>query len=545
MWSNMVYLYPYIPHKKWLYIGLVALTFECFTPVLAMLYNRQLIDRVFIHGQVEQFIPLLVLFLVFFFAPKLFFTIRKIIYFEMGYQLQESLMREYLQKVYRLSTGTFQKETGAKLLHNLKTDVSSASDTFVNSILSETLFSVLSLLFLTGALAMVSVPILIGTSGVAVLYYTLHKRFSKLTKQLAKQVQREKANLSANMEESISSVRETIAFNGQKLRQIAYQKHYQNYYESLFKQGMHTIKATIVSEPLLYITKLLFIFFGILLVMNKQMSLGTFVVSYTLTEQLVTVIGQLFQLGMAQKRLEPHVTALKRILEENEDEFGTQGISGDIKSIYFRNISFDYEKHEGSHNWKESIFKDFSLDLPVGKKIAFIGESGCGKSTLARLLLRQLKPQAGEILINGVNIADFGQTFTDKVSMVSQQPLFLPLTVKENLTLGRDYLTLDLEKVCKAMKCYDFIMGLPQGFDTLIGERGANLSGGEKQRLALARVLLINPELLVLDEATSAMDLETEYHIQQNLDQFRAGKTTIIIAHRNTAIANCDVTVAI
>ncbi|MFD0959751.1 ABC transporter ATP-binding protein [Paenibacillus chungangensis] len=182
------------------------------------------------------------------------------------------------------------------------------------------------------------------------------------------------------------------------------------------------------------------------------------------------------------------------------------------------------------------------VDLPIGRKLAVIGTSGGGKSTLSTLLVRFYEPEQGAILVNGKPLSAWKrEDWLRKVALVSQEPYFFPDTIRMNLMMGNEDISEEeMIAYCQKMLIHDTVAALPDGYDTVLGERGVTLSGGQRQRLAIVRALLREPEILLLDEATSALDLETERVIQRNLDELRAGKTTIIIAHRLSTIRNAD-----
>lgn len=220
-------------------------------------------------------------------------------------------------------------------------------------------------------------------------------------------------------------------------------------------------------------------------------------------------------------------------------DFGSLGFTGEIESIKLRDVTFSYSPNS------TPTLNNLSIDFPIGKKIALVGESGSGKSTIAQLLIRSYSPDKGELSINDVPVTCYGNQYTDKISVVFQQPHFIPSSIKENLIFDKEYNQSDIENVCKQMLCHDFIEGFPNQYETQVGERGTTLSGGQKQRLALSRAIIKNTEILILDEATSALDTETEFRVQKNIDKLRKGKTTIIIAHRISTILNADIIYAL
>lgn len=535
MRSSLSFMLKYMDKKRWFLLGYSALLLECITPIVAILLQRDLIDKVFINKQYQEFPMLIALYSVFFFGPKLWFTVRKVTFFHIGYHLQMSLTNEFLSKIYELPTAIFNKEHVGKLLNHIRNDIADASDVVVNQLLSESTKIILTIIFLSCSIAYISFTMLLAVIVVGIIYYTLLHKFGAKTKQYSQKIRTEKANVSITIEESISAVREIVAYNRQGWQMEHFENKFENYSKAVIKEGLYKAKILFVSDPFLYGTKLIVILYGGMSAILNNVSLGEFVISFTLVDQLVTELGQLFQQGLTGKRLVSSVKCIQSVMCQKGIEFGSAEFNGPIESIKFKEVTFSYLSDS------EPVLNHLSIEFPIGKKIALVGESGSGKSTIAQLLLRMYSPEKGEISINGIPVNDYGKQYSDKISVVFQQPHFLPSSIRENLVFGKEYDPSAIEKVCKDMLCHDFIQGFPQQYETTVGERGTSLSGGQKQRLALSRALLKNTEVLILDEATSALDTETEYCVQRNIDKLRKSKTTIIIAHRMSTIKNADV----
>lgn len=233
-----------------------------------------------------------------------------------------------------------------------------------------------------------------------------------------------------------------------------------------------------------------------------------------------------------------------QLIDENYDiknGVGAQPIEIKQGRIDIDHVSFQYNDNEAP------ILKDINLSIEKGETVAFVGMSGGGKSTLINLIPRFYDVTSGQILIDGHNIKDFlTGSLRNQIGLVQQDNILFSDTVKENILLGRPTATdEEVVEAAKMANAHDFIMNLPQGYDTEVGERGVKLSGGQKQRLSIARIFLNNPPILILDEATSALDLESESIIQEVLDVLSKDRTTLIVAHRLSTITHADKIVVI
>jgi ATP-binding cassette subfamily B protein len=207
----------------------------------------------------------------------------------------------------------------------------------------------------------------------------------------------------------------------------------------------------------------------------------------------------------------------------------------DNSSVEFCDVHFSYEQNK-------EILKGVSFNVPKGKMYAIVGTSGAGKSTIIGMIPRLYDTKKGEVKVAGVNVKDFDLSYLrTNIGIVTQDTYLFNGTILENLLYAKPDATIEeIENACKVANIYDFIMTLPQKFDTVVGNRGLKLSGGEKQRVSIARVVLKDPKILILDEATSALDTESEYLVQQALERLRCNRTTFAIAHRLSTLRCAD-----
>jgi ATP-binding cassette subfamily B protein len=270
---------------------------------------------------------------------------------------------------------------------------------------------------------------------------------------------------------------------------------------------------------------------------SNVISIGTVVAFTTLQTRLFFPIGQLLSVGID---IQTSGALFERIFEYLDLPVdlheGTRELRDVRGEVRFENVGFAYE--EGA----APILEDIDLVVAPGTTTAIVGETGAGKTTAGYLVARLYDPTSGRVTIDGVDLRELTfPSLTRTVGIVSQDTYLFHASVRENLRFARpDATDEELEAAAKAAQIHDLISSLPDGYDTVVGERGHRFSGGEQQRLAIARTILRNPPVLVLDEATSALDSETEHLVQQALERLSQGRTTIAIAHRLSTVRDAD-----
>ncbi|HDA8726997.1 TPA: SAV1866 family putative multidrug efflux ABC transporter [Staphylococcus aureus] len=283
---------------------------------------------------------------------------------------------------------------------------------------------------------------------------------------------------------------------------------------------------------------------GAYLAISGSITVGTLAAFVGYLELL---FGPLRRLVASFTTLTQSFASMDRVFQLIDEDYdikngvGAQPIEIKQGRIDIDHVSFQYNDNEAP------ILKDINLSIEKGETVAFVGMSGGGKSTLINLIPRFYDVTSGQILIDGHNIKDFlTGSLRNQIGLVQQDNILFSDTVKENILLGRPTATdEEVVEAAKMANAHDFIMNLPQGYDTEVGEGGVKLSGGQKQRLSIARIFLNNPPILILDEATSALDLESESIIQEALDVLSKDRTTLIVAHRLSTITHADKIVVI
>lgn len=271
---------------------------------------------------------------------------------------------------------------------------------------------------------------------------------------------------------------------------------------------------------------------------SNSLTIGTIVLIQT---YMINLLDVLWNLGRSITRAAKALTDMKEVVDifdtpiDVVDLVESKNVEISDYKIKFDNISFSYL--DGV-----DVFSDFSLEIKAGEKIGFVGHSGSGKTTITKLLLRFIDVDKGSILIGKQDIKKLTQNdLRSIISYVPQESILFHRTIKENISYGKpDATDQEIEEVSKKAHAHEFISRLSHGYDTLVGERGVKLSGGERQRIAIARAMLKNSPILILDEATSSLDSMSEFYIQEAFEKLMEGKTTIVIAHRLSTIQKMD-----
>lgn len=362
--------------------------------------------------------------------------------------------------------------------------------------------------------------------------------------KVSRDVKRRTAGINAEIESSISGIRVAKAF-GNEDEEIDKFTHCTNQYVSA-KQGYYKVMAGFFSgtELMMNLMSLSVIFVGSYLIMKEQMDVATlvtfnmYVASVQSPIRKLTQFTEQFTQGMAGFQRFRAIMHEDPDIVDAPDAVGLDRVDGDIE---FHDVSFSYDEGKGD------VLSHVNLHIRPGEMLALVGQSGGGKSTLCQLIPRFYEISSGSITLDGQDIRHIKLAdLRGSIGIVQQDVFLFAGTILDNIRYGRP--TATMEEVIEAAKLaeiHDDIMAMPDGYDTIVGERGIMLSGGQKQRVSIARIFLKNPRILILDEATSALDTATERKIQAAFDRLARGRTTLVIAHRLSTIRNADEIVVI
>lgn len=344
--------------------------------------------------------------------------------------------------------------------------------------------------------------------------------------------------LLAHVEETLAGLRVIYGFNAQERAYRKFARLNQEFHQNQKKVYRQSYLANPLSEFLGVTSVMVVLVIGGTLVLSERSGLTAelFITYIALFTQIITPVSNISSAFAVFRRGEAAMDRIREFLaiEDNvEDSADALPVEGFTRDIHFHDVSFAYSD--------ANVLSHVDLTVPKGKTVALVGPSGAGKSTLADLLMRFYDVSGGEILLDGVpvsryRVADYRRLF----ALVSQDVMLFHDTIYNNITLGCPATMAEVEEAAKAANIYDFVMSLPDGFHHVVGDRGVALSGGQRQRVSIARAVLRKAPVLVLDEATSAMDTESEMLVRQSVEALSKQHTVVMIAHRLSTVQHAD-----
>ena len=364
--------------------------------------------------------------------------------------------------------------------------------------------------------------------------------YNKPIKKNNRKIMEMNSKVTSQFIETVNGIEIIKAFNQEDNEKEKTDKLYRKFLKRVFNGGVLSLSQQTVTMFVAVVGELVILWIGATYVIKGELTIGELITFNALLGYFIEPIKNLINL---QPQIQTAVVAADRLGEildispeyENNDMCTAYDSEIKFDNLIISNLNFRY-------GTRDLVLKDINLEINHGEKIAFVGESGSGKTTLAKLLVRLYEQEKGNIKLDSVDIRDFPiSQIRNNFSYISQNAFLFSGTIKENLLFGNsDASDNDILRVCKICELEEYINSLPLKYNTRIEENGKNLSGGQKQRLAIARALLKNPKILIMDEATSNLDYITEKTIENTINKFSKNMTTIIIAHRLSTIKDCD-----
>ena len=522
--------------KRRYIIGILALSLVSVFNLIPPKVIGNIVDKIEAGNLINSQLFINIIYLVL--AAFIMYGLRyvwRVYIFGAAYNLGRILRFRLFQHFTKMSPSFYQKYRTGDLMAHATNDVNAVVMVAGGGVMSAVDASITALVTLFTMIFLISAKLtLIAVIPLPFLAYATNKLGEK-NHQSFKEAQESFSDLNNKVQESVSGIRVTKSF-GYGNDEI---NSFGETNKKVFRKNIIASKYNALFDPMVLVfvglSYTLTLIFGGIFISRGEISVGNLVTFVTYLDMLVwplQAIGWLFNIG---QRGDVSYTRIEKLLAEENDVVEKEN------TIPAHNGRLEYNINSFSYVGEETL-SDIKFAIDKGQTLGIVGVTGSGKTTLLKLLLREYDVEDGSIYLNNHNIKDYKlNDLRSLIGYVPQDQVLFAMSIKENIRFADTKFTdKQVEDITKVCGIYDDIVNMTDGFDTIIGERGVSLSGGQKQRMAMSRALIMNPEILILDDSLSAVDAKTEHLILENLKEERSGKTTIITAHRLSAIVHAD-----
>lgn len=452
----------------------------------------------------------------------------------------QDLRNDIYHKITILPLSFFSNKRKGDLISRMSSDLSDIEISVISSLQMMVKDPIMVIVFLI-ALIIASPKLVIFIFIILPLVAILIRKIGASLNRNSEKSQKQIGRLTSTVEETLGGIRVINAYNAEEIIRKKFEQENNIYTKLMTKILRRRDLSSPLTEIFSIMALVIIVLFGGMMVINGEIHPSILIGFVLLFARIISPMQSVTTAYYNLKKAEAAAYRIYEILDAperiTEKENAIEKIDFEDK-IEYKNIYFSYIEEEGRENL---VLNNINLNIKKGQTIAIVGRSGAGKSTLIDLLPRFQDPQEGDILIDGISISDFNiNSLRRKIGVVTQESILFNDTIFGNIAFGIDASIEEVQEAAKAANAHDFIENLPKGYYTNIGDRGLNISGGERQRICIARAILKDPAILLLDEATSALDTESERLVQESLETIMKGRTTLVIAHRLSTILNSD-----
>jgi len=486
----------------------------------------------------DQVVWIMLIFLIVFLFESLTEWMLKNGFLRLAQHVQHDLRMDAYKKMQSREIAYFESNRTGNLIAMLNDDINQL-ERFLNDNLNQILQ--LITLFLFSGLALFGVDVWMAIIGIAPIPFIVWGSFiyQRIISPRYRRIREAVGELSSRLENNISGISVIKSFTAEKFEEARFEETSLEYRDANYSAIKYNSLYTPIIRMLIAFGLIGGIFMGAWYIINDmdRVSVGDIALYSLMIQRLlwpVTRLGIIFDEFERAKASARRVFTLMDTPAKIQDSEGAKDIGRVTGSLTFKDVSFSYDG-------MEPVVKNLDLKIEAGKTIGIAGQTGGGKSTLIKLILRLYDVDQGAIYLDDYNIKNITlKSLRKNIALVSQDIYLFHGTILDNIAYGMDCDQKQVEEACKQAQLHDFIMTLPKAYQTMVGERGIKLSGGQRQRICVARAILKSAPILILDEATSSVDTETERAIQEHIYQLVKGRTAIIVAHRLSTIKNAD-----
>lgn len=524
-----------IEHKKLMVYIFVASLLYTFLGIASSFYFKYLIDRILVNGLIKTLHIISAGILLISILKVMMDAFRTHLTLFLSQQIDINLIMDYIEHILELPISFYEKREIGEVISRVH-DSGKIRDALSSAAISIMIDSLL--IFGGGIILYLQSKYLFKIALILIpIYIILVLSFANKHNKVRKKEMEKGAELQSSLVETIEGIKTIKAHNNERYSYIINERKFLSFIEEIFTAGVLTNIQNSIDNLLAAIGEIIILWAGGYQVIQGNLTVGQLI---TFNALLVYFYDPLQNLIKLQPKIQEALVALDRLKEImvldkpkfNKETIKLKQINGDIE---YQNVDFIY-------NMKKKVLKNISFNIQGGQKVAFVGKSGSGKTTIIKLLMKFYSASKGNIYIDGKNIEDINtEKFRQQVGYVPQDIFLFNKSIKENIDLNSRKSNLnEVINAAQKAKVHNYINQLPQRYQTEITEKGNNLSGGEKQRIAIARAFLKKPDLIIFDEATNNLDYSTENNILKIINDFSSEKTVIIIAHRLKTIKNVD-----
>ncbi|MBP6903645.1 MAG: ABC transporter ATP-binding protein [Bacilli bacterium] len=529
----------YRPHIKLFILDMICALTISFIDLLFPMVTNKVLREYIPNGAMRTIVIIGIVLLV-------FYGIRFILSYIIGYyghimgiRLETDMRTDLFKKLQTMDYQFFDDKKIGELMTNLTTHLHDVSEMSHHA--PEDLF--ISFLMLVGSfIYLMFINVYLTTIIFIFLSFLIIYSISRRKKMMRgfRNARNAQGELNAEVESSISGIRLTKAFHNEDYEEKKFEK-INKLYKSARTETFRQIGLFgSGNDFFINLANLALLVFGGYFVYKKWIDYIDLTTYFLYINFLIKPIARLTN---SMEQLQQGFSGIEKFYNIMKIEPKiVSPENGIIKNDFIGNVDFIDVKFSYNQNDNQYVLSNFTLSIPAGKKVALVGETGVGKTTISKLIPRFYDVEEGQVKVDGIDVRDYNLfNLREAIGHVQQDVFIFYGTIKENILYGKPNATMEeIIEAAKKARIHDFIMTLENGYETITGERGIRLSGGQQQRIAIARLFLKNPKILILDEATSSLDNITETLIQKSIDDLAKGKTTIVIAHRLTTIKNAD-----